>query len=104
MAIDFGRIARGVATGYLSAKIANTEANDKLNADIHKAAGVNFYTNTLPDHQKRERVREREFKQIANFFGSNDAANYWGDQGAITGDGDSLSKILAILILHKFLI
>ena len=28
MAIDFGRMARGVATGYLSAKIANTEAND----------------------------------------------------------------------------
>jgi hypothetical protein len=24
MAIDFGRMARGVATGYLSAKIANT--------------------------------------------------------------------------------
>ena len=97
MAIDWGRMARGVATGYLSAKIANTEANDKLNADIHKAAGVNFYTNTLPDHQKRERVREREFKQISNFFGSDDAANYWGDRGAITGDGDSLSKILAIL-------
>ena len=97
MAIDWGRMARGVATGYLSAKIANTEANDKLNADIHKAAGINFYTNTLPDHQKRERVREREFKQISNFFGSDDAANYWGDRGAITGDGDSLSKILATL-------
>ena len=60
MAIDFGRIARGVATGYLSAKIANTEANDKLNADIHKAAGVNFYTNTLPDHQKRERKEKTQ--------------------------------------------
>jgi hypothetical protein len=101
MAINWGRMARGVATGYLSAKIANTEANDKLNADIHKAAGVNFYTNTLPDHQKRERVREREFKQISNFFGSDDAANYFGDQGAITGDGDSLSKILATLKAKK---
>ena len=39
MAIDFGRMARGVATGYLSAKIANTEANDKLNANIIEAAG-----------------------------------------------------------------
>ena len=101
MAIDWGRMAKGVATGYLSAKIANTEANDKLNADIHKAAGVNFYTNTLPDHQKRERVIEREFKQISNFFGSDDAANYWGDKGAITGDGDSLSKILATLKAKK---
>ena len=97
MAIDFGRMFRNVATGYLSAKIANTEANDKLYADIHKGACVNFYTNTLPDHQKRERVREREFKQISNFFGSDDAANYWGDQGAITGDGKSLDTILATL-------
>ena len=42
MAIDWGRMARGVATGYLSAKIANTEANDKMNGEIQKAAGVNF--------------------------------------------------------------
>ena len=31
MAIDWSRVARGVGTGYLSAKIANTEANDKMN-------------------------------------------------------------------------
>ena len=57
MAIDFGRMARGVATGYLSAKIANTEANDKLNADIIKRAGLNFYENTLPEFQKKETSR-----------------------------------------------
>jgi len=97
MAIDFGRMARGVATGYLSAKIANTEANDQLNADIHKAAGVNYQTNTLPNWQKKERVREREFKQIANFFESDDIANFWGEQGAITGEGNSLDVILKTL-------
>ena len=101
MAIDWGRMARGVGTGYLGAKIANTEANDKLNADIHKAAGVNYHTNTLPDWQKKERVRQREFKQIANFFESDDAANYFGDQGAITGDGNSLDIILATLKAKK---
>ena len=97
MAIDWGRVAMGVGTGYLSAKIANTEANDKMNGEIQKAAGVNFYTNTLPDHQKRERIREREFKQISNFFESDAIANFWGDQGAITGDGKSLDTILATL-------
>ena len=101
MAIDWGRVARGVGTGYLSAKIANTEAHDKMNGEVQKAAGINFYTNTLPDHQKRERVREREFKQVSNFFGSDDAANYWGDQGAITGDGNSLSLILETLKAKK---
>ena len=34
MAIDFGRMARGIATGYLSAKIQNTEANDRLKEDL----------------------------------------------------------------------
>ena len=97
MAINFGRMARGVATGYLSAKIANTEAYDKLKGDIHKAAGINFYTNTYPEWQKKERVREREFKQVSNFFESDAIANFWGDQGAITGDGKSLNTILATL-------
>ena len=101
MAIDWGRMARGVATGYLSAKIANTEANDKLNADIHKAAGINFHTNTYPEWQKKERVREREFKQIADFFGSTDVAHYFGDRGGITGEGNSLSLILETLKAKK---
>ena len=58
MAIDFGRMARGVATGYLSAKIANTEANDALKADIIKQASLNFYNNTLPEYQKKEKNRK----------------------------------------------
>ena len=101
MAIDFGRMARGVATGYLGAKIANTEANDQLNADIHKAAGVNYHTNTLPNWQKKERVREREFKQIASFFESEDAANWFGNEGYITGDGKSLDTILSTIKAKK---
>ena len=101
MAIDWGRVAMGVGTGYLSAKIANTEAHDKMNGEIQKAAGINFYTNTYPDWQKKERVREREFKQISNFFESDTIANFWGDQGAITGDGKSLDTILATLKAKK---
>ena len=46
MAIDWGRVAMGVGTGYLSAKIVNTEAHDKMNGEIQKAAGINFHTNT----------------------------------------------------------
>ena len=69
MAIDFGRMARGVATGYLGAKIANTEANDALNANIIERAGLNFYENTLPEWQKTEKIREKEFKQVASMWG-----------------------------------
>ena len=45
MAIDFGRMARNVATGYLGQKLANTAANDELKATIIQRAGINFYEN-----------------------------------------------------------
>ena len=64
MAIDWGRVAMGVGTGYLSAKIANTEANDEMNANITERAGLNFYENTLPDFQASEKTRKETFIYI----------------------------------------
>ena len=96
MAIDWGRMAMGVGTGYLSAKIANTEANDKMNGEVQKAAGVNFYTNRLPEFYKTERMREKEFKQVSSMWGD-DFANAAADEGWITGDGNAFNNIAAIL-------
>ena len=96
MAIDWGRMARGVATGYLGAKIANTEANDKLNANIIERAGLNFYENTLPEWQKTEKIREKEFKQISSAYGE-DFANAAAEEGWITGDGNAFNNISSIL-------
>ena len=96
MAIDWGRMAMGIGTGYLGAKIANTEANDKLNANIIEQAGLNFYTNTLPAHQKTEKMIEKEFKQVASMWGQ-DFANAAADEGWITGDGNSFNNISSIL-------
>ena len=96
MAIDWGRMAMGVGTGYLGAKIANTEANDKLNANIIEQAGLNFYTNTLPEHQKAEKMIKKEFKQVASMWGQ-DFANAAADEGWITGDGNSFNNIASIL-------
>ena len=96
MAIDFGRMFRNVATGYLSAKIANTEANDKLNANIIERAGLNFYENTLPEWQKTEKIREKEFKQISSAYGE-DFANAAAEEGWITGDGNAFNNISSIL-------
>jgi|TARA_Y100000296_G_scaffold15586_1_gene18325 hypothetical protein len=101
MAIDWGRVARGVGTGYLGAKIANTEANDKLNANIIERAGLNFYEKTLPEWQKKEKIREKEFKQVSSFFESDDAANWFADQGYITGDGTALANITEVLKAKK---
>jgi len=92
MAIDFGRMARGVATGYLSAKIANTEANDRLKEDIIKQAGDNFYNNTLPEFQKREKNRENTYNQVSKIYG-NDVAEYFDQGGFITGQANDFTTI-----------
>ena len=80
MAIDFGRMARGVATGYLSAKIANTEANDALNANIIERAGLNFYETTLPEWEAGEKVRKETYSKVSSRYGK-DVANYMDQNG-----------------------
>ena len=97
MAIDFGRIARGVATGYLSAKIANTEANDKLNARIIEAAGLKYYDETLPEFEKNEKNRASAYNQLTKILGSEEAADYFDANGFITGDGKDVERIQKML-------
>ena len=97
MAIDFGRMARGVATGYLSAKIANTEANDKLNARIIEAAGLKYYDETLPNHEKNETNRAQAYTQLTKILGSEQAADYFDANGFITGDGKDVERIQKLL-------
>ena len=80
MAIDWGRMARGVATGYLGAKIANTEANDALNANIIERAGLNFYENTLPEWEASEKVRKETYSKVSSRYGK-DVANYMDQNG-----------------------
>ena len=99
MAIDFGRMARGVATGYLSAKIANTEANDRLKEDIVRQAGSNFYTNTLPEFQKNETKRQDTYNKvkarygvdIANYMDQNNFTNY-DEVVSVLSEGDSFNE------------
>ena len=102
MAIDWGRMARGVATGYLGAKIANTEANDKLNANIIERAGLNFYENTLPKWQKEQDLYEKDYKMVESIHGEK-VANYFGEKGFFgTGKGvDTVEAVLAKYNINK---
>jgi len=93
MAIDFGRMARGIATGYLSAKIANTEANDRLKEDIIRQTGQNFYNNTLPEFQKRERNRENTYNKVKSRYGV-DIAEYM-DQNEFTDYNEIVDMLSA---------
>ena len=96
MAIDFGRMARGIATGYLGAKIANTEANDRLKEDIIRQSGENFYNNTLPEFQKREKNRENTYNQVSKVYG-NDIAEYFDQAGFMTGLSTDFATINEML-------
>ena len=93
---DFGRMARGIATGYLSAKIANTEANDRLKEDILKRTGENFYSTTLPEFQKKETNRKDTYNKLKSRFNP-DIAEYMDQSGFITGSASDYDDILTML-------
>ena len=65
MAIDFGRMARGIATGAMGQYNAEVAAKDRIKGDIIKRAGLNFYENTLPQFQKKEKNRSETYKKIS---------------------------------------
>jgi len=95
MAIDWGRMAMGIGTGYLGAKIANTEANDKLNADIIKAAGLKFHEKTYPEWEKKQELYEKDYKMVEALHGKQ-VANYFGEKG-LFGTGSGLNDVESIL-------
>ena len=71
MAIDFGRLARGVTTGYLDAKIRNTEANDALKAKVMENSATIYQTQILPDTIEAEKNRKEVYDQIASATNQN---------------------------------
>ena len=93
MAIDFGRMARGIATGYIGQKLANTAANDELKSRIIERAGINFYENTLPEFQKKEKNREETYKKLSARY-TPEIAEYMDQEGFITGNPNDYANIV----------
>ena len=65
MAIDFGRAARGIATGYLSAKVADTAAQDELNRNFILQATDQYFNVDKPNFIADEKKRSANIKFIA---------------------------------------
>ena len=65
MAIDFGRAARGIATGYLTAKVADTAAQDELNREFILQAGNQYYNVDKPNFIADEKKRSANIDFIA---------------------------------------
>ena len=60
MAIDFGRAARGIATGYLTAKVADTAAQDDLNRQYILQATDQYFSVDKPAFVADEKKRENK--------------------------------------------
>ena len=69
MAIDFGRAVQGIATGYLQAKIRNTEANDALKANTLMRVGETLIGETIPNAIEAEKVRRTNYDNLVGEFG-----------------------------------
>ena len=95
MAIDFGRLAQGVATGYLQAKIRNTEANDALKANTLARVGETLIGETIPNAIEAEKVRRTNYDNLANQYGTNFAEV--ADKGMFTIDDTSMKRLDELL-------
>jgi hypothetical protein len=96
MGINFGKIAQGVATGYLGAAIKDKESKDNARLEVVKAAGIDYYTNQLPAHKKSETDRAQAYKELTKIFGSEEAADYY-DANFSRGDGKDVERALKML-------
>ena len=47
---------RGILMGYGTAAIKDKEAKDNAKMEIVKSAGVDYYTNQLPEHKKKRLI------------------------------------------------
>jgi len=65
MAIDFGRAARGIATGYLTAKVADTAAQDELNREFILQATNQYFNVDKPNFVADEKRRSANIDFIS---------------------------------------
>ena len=95
MAIDFGRAAQGIATGYLQAKIRNTEANDALKAETLSRVGATLIGETIPNAIEAEKIRRTNYDNLVSSYGIN-AANAM-DASGFTVDKTSMDRLSELL-------
>ena len=88
MAIDFGRAARGIATGYLTAKVADTAAQDELNRDFILQARNQYFNVDKPNFIAEEKKRSANIDFISTKL-SPVYANYADAQNITLSDSNT---------------
>ena len=62
---------RGIATGFLQAKIRNTEANDALKANTLARVGETLIGETIPNAVEAEKIRRSNYDLLVGEYGTN---------------------------------
>ena len=88
MAIDFGRAARGIATGYLTAKVADTAAQDELNREFILQARNQYFNVDKPNFIAEEKTRSANVDFISTKL-SPVYANYADAQNITLSDSNT---------------
>jgi len=88
---------RGILTGFGMAAIKNKEAKDNAKMEVVKAAGLDYVTNQLPEHKKREANRASAYKQLAKILDSEEAVDFLDANDFIVGDGKDVERTLKML-------
>ena len=87
---------RGILTGFGMAAIKDKEAKDNMRMKVAQEAGIDFYKNDVPQHEKEMKLYESDFKNVSEIYGV-DVANYFGTKTGIFGTGKALNDISSIL-------
>ena len=89
-------IFTGIATGFLGAAIKDKEAKDNLRMKIAEAAGIDYHTKDKPEHERKQKLYEADYKNVAEIYGTH-VANYFGSKTGIFGDGKALNTVSNIM-------
>lgn len=87
---------RGILTGFGMAAIKDKEAKDNMRMKVAQEAGIDFYKNDIPEHEKEMKLYETDFKNVSEIYGV-DIANYFGTKTGIFGTGKALNDVSSIL-------
>ena len=90
---------RGILTGYLGAKIADTEAADRLKGEVLASASKDLLTNILPEQRAAEELRRKNYNNLASMYNPNIAE--LGDINDFTRDEASMEKFENFLKKNK---
>ena len=89
------RPAQNIATGYLLAKVRNTEANDALKANTLMRVGETLIGETIPNAIEAEKVRRTNYDLLVGEYGPNAAEVF--DINKFTVDDASMAQLRKLL-------